>query len=211
MKRHLDHALVTWGHVSSCFPAEHHVGSRQTYTKDPTRVVLVVGNAPTAQPPLGHDGIQSGIRVDGVATAAARGLHEGVDGSVSSVLFLDLSVLSASVPEEEAAGYGKQGDHTDHNSCHNTTNVGRAALRRCCGCRCDDNNTGCRGYQRLYLLMRNGGGLLWPPETTVDEATTLVPLDDVTLSSAYETDNDNPVLKTDQYLLLSEKPPPTTC
>lgn len=78
-----------------------------TYPEDPARVVLVVGDAAAAQSSLGHDRVEAGIVLEGVASAASWWLHEGVDGSVATVLLLNLPVNPASPPESQPTGYGE--------------------------------------------------------------------------------------------------------
>lgn len=101
-------------------------GVVRTYPEDSSRVILVVGDTATAQPSLGHDRIQPGVCFHGVAATAAGWLstHEGVDGRIASVLFLDLSVSLLAHPEEKSTKCCSNDNDTNDNTPNNPCDVG---------------------------------------------------------------------------------------
>ena len=100
-----------------------------TYAKDPARIVLVVCDAAVAHSPMGHDGVEAGIR-HGDAPAAAWWLgavDEGVDGGIAAVVFLYFGV--APPPDEEKGGTYDGGENADADDDANS-NANRAASTR---------------------------------------------------------------------------------
>lgn len=138
---------------------------------------MVVRDAAAAQSPLSHNRVEAGIGVHRVAATASWRLHEGVDGSIASVLLLDLSVPLASNEEEDGAQCRSDSNNTNHDTCHNCPGIGGAAflgrIRVSTRSSCDVNDTRCGRRQHPDQTEWEIDDLLWPPDTTVDEATTV--------------------------------------
>lgn len=116
-----------------------------THPKDSSRIVLVVCNAAAAQSALSHHGVETSVGVFRVTATAAWWLHESVDGSIASVLLLDLSVPLSSDEEEDGAQCRGDSNNTNHHSCDNGSGVG-TLLVACVssGRGCDVNDTRCK-------------------------------------------------------------------
>jgi hypothetical protein len=120
-----------------------------TYAKDPPGVILVIGDAAVAHPPLSHHWIQPGIR-HGPRAASGRLADEGADCGVAAVLLLDLLVPLAAHVEETASNRACDDNDAHHDARHNASRVGATLARgRLAGCR--------RDGQGLLGCCRGGG------------------------------------------------------
>jgi hypothetical protein len=108
---------------------------------------LVVGNAATAQPSLGHDGVQTSVGFHRVTATAAWWLstHKGVDCRIAPVLFFDLSVPPLAHPEEDSTKQGSNDDDTDDDARNNPCYICALAASVWGTCRggSNINNAGC--------------------------------------------------------------------
>lgn len=92
----------------------------RAYLEDSPRVILVIGDAAIAHPPLSHDRrVEAGVREGPVA--AAMGLassNELADGGIPPVLFLDLADLAASHVQVGATSCkGNKGEEANDYTC----------------------------------------------------------------------------------------------